>query len=134
MKNRKIISFLLILSAGFCFSGCDGELGQKFSNAGMNTLMGMGIVFLVLILISVIISGFSLINRAESKSKEKKSGPGTDPEPVKALPEPEPEEEDDTELVAVIAAAIAAYEGTSPDGIVVRSIRRVASANKWKRG
>ena len=31
---------------------------------------------------------------------------------------------DDTELVAVIAAAIAAYEGTSTDGFVVRSIRR----------
>ena len=30
----------------------------------------------------------------------------------------------DTELVAVIAAAIAAYEGTSTDGFVVRSIRR----------
>ena len=39
---------------------------------------------------------------------------------------------DDLELVAVIAAAIAAYEGTSADGLVVRSIRR-APGNKWKR-
>ncbi len=31
---------------------------------------------------------------------------------------------DDTQLVAVIAAAIAAYEGTSTDDFVVRSIRR----------
>ena len=32
---------------------------------------------------------------------------------------------DDTELVAVIAAAIAAAEGTTTDGFVVRSIRKV---------
>ena len=133
MKNRKTVSLLLILSAVLCFSGCAGDLGEKFANAGMNTLMGMGIVFLVLILISVIISAFSVINRAETKSKEKKAGPAESPEPVPVLPEPEPEE-DDTELIAVIAAAIAAYEGSSPDGIVVRSIRRVSSANKWKRG
>ena len=37
---------------------------------------------------------------------------------------------DDTELVAVIAAAIAEYEGTGTDGFVVRSIRRRPS-NKW---
>ena len=39
---------------------------------------------------------------------------------------------DDTELVAVIAAAIAAAEGTSTDGFVVRSIKRRQS-NKWNK-
>mgnify|MGYP000898117842 CR=1 FL=1 len=43
----------------------------------------------------------------------------------------EPEDlTDDLELVAVIAAAIAASEGTSTDGFVVRSIKRRKS-NKW---
>ena len=37
---------------------------------------------------------------------------------------------DDGELVAVIAAAIAASENTSTDSFVVRSIRK---SNKWKR-
>ena len=37
---------------------------------------------------------------------------------------------DDLELIAVITAAIAAQEGTSTDGFVVRSIRRRPS-NKW---
>ena len=37
---------------------------------------------------------------------------------------------DDGELVAVIAAAIAAAEGTSTDGFVVRSIKRRKS-NRW---
>ena len=38
----------------------------------------------------------------------------------------------DTELAAVIAAAIAASEGTSADGFVVRSIKRRKS-NKWNK-
>lgn len=38
---------------------------------------------------------------------------------------------DDLELVAVITAAIAASTGSSPSGLVVRSIRR-APASKWK--
>ena len=37
---------------------------------------------------------------------------------------------DDLELIAVITAAIAAQEGTSTDGFVVRSIRRRTS-NNW---
>ena len=36
---------------------------------------------------------------------------------------------DDTELVAVIAAAIAAAEGTTTDGFVVRSIKRRNQTN-----
>ena len=39
---------------------------------------------------------------------------------------------DDFELVAVIAAAIAASEGVSADSLVVRSIRRKVSPNQWK--
>ena len=38
--------------------------------------------------------------------------------------EEESDETDDLELVAVITAAIAASEGTSSDGLVVRSIKR----------
>ena len=36
----------------------------------------------------------------------------------------------DEELAAVIAAAVAASEGTSTDGFIVRSIKRRKS-NKW---
>ena len=39
---------------------------------------------------------------------------------------------DDLQLIAVITAAIAAAEGTSTDGFVVRSIKR-RSNNKWKK-
>ena len=39
-------------------------------------------------------------------------------------------ETDNTELIAVISAAIAAAEGTTTDGFVVRSIKR-RKTNKW---
>ena len=43
------------------------NMGERFGNAGLNTLMGMGIVFIVLILISLIISAFSIIHKLEEK-------------------------------------------------------------------
>ena len=43
---------------------------------------------------------------------------------IEAHEEKQADAEDDGELIAVIAAAIAAAEGTSTDGFVVRSIRR----------
>ena len=101
------------------------KAGKNMGNAGLNTLLGMGTVFSVLILISLIISGFGLINGGTKKKK---------PAEVKAVETTteviEEELSDDTELVAVIAAAIAAYEGqTSTDGFVVRSIRRANRRN-----
>jgi preprotein translocase subunit SecG len=51
---------------------------------------------------------------------------------AKAAPAPAAAAQTDSgELIAVIAAAIAAAEGTSPDGYVVRSIRRL-DTNKWR--
>lgn len=105
--------------------------GERLSKAGLNTLMGMGTVFLVLIFISFLISLFKYIHEWEEKSKKNNA-------PAPAAPAPAPvaaeEEElvDDLELVAVITAAIAASENTSADGLVVRSIKR-APASKWKR-
>lgn len=54
-------------------------------------------------------------------------------EPVSASLEPEVRE-DDPALIAVIAAAVAAYLGTSQNGIVIRSLRRSTSSTpKWGR-
>lgn len=102
-------------------------MGSIMQNAAMNTLMGMGTVFFVLVLISIIIYGFSFIGKMQNKvpAKEEK------PEP--ALPAAEEEALcDDLELVAVIAAAIAAYEDVPADSFVVRSIRRKKTADRWK--
>lgn len=114
------------------------SFGELMVKALMNTAIGMGTVFVVLILISIIISAFVFIPRIQASFSKK----GNQPEEVKkeaAVSTPAPavaEEEDlsdDLELVAVIAAAIAASEGaSSTDGFVVRSIRR-AGTNKWQR-
>lgn len=96
--------------------------------AGLNTLMGLGTVFIMLIFLSFVISLFKYIpNGSKKKSAEEPA-----PAPVRAAaPEPEyVEETDDQELVAVIAAAIAAAEGTTPDGFVVRSIRRAGRSRR----
>ena len=45
-------------------------LGEKMANAGLNTLMGMGVVFTVLILISLIIYGFKIFPYLEQKKKK----------------------------------------------------------------
>ena len=106
--------------------------GEKMGKAGMNTLIGMGTVFVVLIFISFVISLFKYINIFENRKKEKKedtASVGVD-NAIAQIVSSEESEEDDLELVAVITAAIAASEGTSADGLVVRSIRKVNNRRK----
>lgn len=135
--------------------------GEKLERAAMNTLMGMGTVFLVLIFISFIIASLKNVNKLEAnfkaKQEAKKAAAESVPAPAApavpapaaapaalapapaapAVPVPEPvvyEEEnlaDDMELVAVITAAISAAAAVPAEGLVVRSIRR-KSGSKWK--
>ena len=116
----------------------DGKysMGEVLEKAGLNTVLGMGTVFVVLIFISLIISLFRFIPALEEAWKNRGKKPAKEAEAVvveEATQSASAEAEDvtdDTELVAVIAAAIAEYEGTGTDGFVVRSIRRRPS-NKW---
>ena len=99
--------------------------GEKMEKAALNTLLGMGTVFVVLILISVIISLFGFIPKFAAKKKAQEKAPETKKDDVVAQIIEKEELSDDLELVAVISAAIAAYEGSgSTDGFVVRSIRK----------
>jgi len=108
------------------------SLGELMKNAFLNTVLGMGTVFIVLILIAFIIYLFGFIPKIqESFAKKKKKEEAVAKEAIDnsvtqvAAKEEEVEASDDLELVAVIAAAVAASEGqASPDGFVVRSIRR----------
>ncbi len=105
--------------------------GEIMAKAGMNTLIGMGTVFAVLILISLIISCFTFISKFERQKKQEAPAPAV-AAPVVEQTAANEELSDDTELVAVIAAAIAAYEGAaSTDGFVVRSIRK-SNKSKWQ--
>ena len=112
------------------------SFGELMSKAALNTLIGMGTVFVVLIFISLIISCFGLINKTDTKKQDKTQTASVQSaaaaEPVVAQIAEKEELAGDAELVAVIAAAIAAYEGSgSTDGFVVRSIRK-SSKSKWQ--
>ncbi len=105
------------------------------AEAGLNTLLGLGTVFIVLVFLSFVIANIHWIPDLVDKAKKKNAPPvqETKAVPAPAAPAPVVEEEDltdDTELVAVIAAAIAASEQVPVDGFVVRSIRK-AKRNKW---
>lgn len=100
--------------------------GEKMSSAGINTLVGMGVVFAVLIFISLLISCFAFIPKITDvvQNRKNKKQDVQVPEVSNNNENIVENVEDNTELIAVIAAAIAASEQTSTDSFVVRSIRR----------
>lgn len=112
------------------FSKADAEENESFKDkmisAAGNTAMGMGTVFCVLILISLIISCFTFIPKIQAAFTKKSEYKEMDSAPVQTDSTNEVSENltDDLELVAVISAAIAASELTTTDNFVVRSIRR----------
>ncbi len=111
----------------------DYTFGEKMAKAGLNTVIGLLTVFAVLILISFLISLFHFIPkiqaRAAAKKAEKSASERGIDNAVEQIVRQETaveEEADDSELVAVIAAAIAAFEGSgSADGVVIRSIKKI---------
>lgn len=108
------------------FGLAEKSFGEKMQEAVLNTLMGVGIVFLMLFFLTFLISQFKKIGQLEEAFKKKNApaAPAAAPAPVAAAPVQEEETVDDGELIAVIAAAIAAAEGTTTDGFVVRSIKK----------
>ena len=109
------------------------SLGDTMARAGLNTAMGIGIVFCALAFISIVIALEGKIFKTIDKKKAKKAEAKAEADPKKPE-ESEPvteviEEGDDQELIAVITAAIAAYSSEAGadvpvDALVVRSIRR----------
>ncbi len=98
--------------------------GEKMAKAGLNTIMCIAIVFFVLILISLVIYAFKLIPYFEKKFSKKNVEPTDTKKQVVEQIAARETRQDNNELVAVIAAAIAAATGTSTDDFVVRSIKR----------
>ena len=129
--SEEMGSYVEVISVTSSFDDKDGTIDAVIKG---NTLLGMGTVFVVLILISLLISCFTFIPKIQAVfSKKPKEEAKKEPAVDKAIAQIVENEElsDDLELVAVISAAIAASEGAaSTDGFVVRSIRR---ASKWQR-
>lgn len=128
MSTQQIKAEFTDLSAG---EEEDTSIGGLLKTATVYTVIGVGTVFAVLIFISLIIYCFKFIHEWEVKQENAKKAPAAPaprPVPVAAAPAAAaagPDLSGDEELAAVITAAIAAYEGTSSNGLVVRSIRRV---------
>ncbi|MBQ9609192.1 MAG: OadG family protein [Lachnospiraceae bacterium] len=108
---------------------------ELMGQAGMNTLLGMGTVFVVLIFISFIISLFKYLPKLFGKKKDKEDEkeskePVSIPAPIPSLvPAGGENLANNDELVAVITAAIYAAESASgnsysKDTLIVRSIKR----------
>lgn len=103
------------------------SLGESMKKAGINTAIGMGTVFVMLVVIMFIIMLLGLVPKlfnSDAKKKKADTSKAVD-KTIEAIVEREEAESDDLELIAVISAAIAAAEGTSTDGFVVRSIKRI---------
>ena len=101
------------------------------------TLVGIGTVFVGLVILIVLIKVMEMvIHGATGSKKAPAAAPAPAPAPAPAVVEEEPEQDDD-ELIAVIAAAVAmAMEAAGEEnttGFVVRSIRRINNAPAWNR-
>lgn len=101
---------------------------EKAMGALITTCMGMGITFIVLILLwAVIVVMSKAITKTQTTAVTITSANAADSVAVQN------EMINDAELVAVITAAIAAYEGNSgfsANNLVVRRITRIAG-NAW---
>ena len=100
----------------------DSSIGGLLRTASVYTLIGLGTVFCVLVFISLLISCFKFIHAwEEGKKKAAAPAPKAAPAPaVKPAAAPAvtgPDLSDDAELVAVMTAAIAAYEGSATSNL-----------------
>ena len=113
------------------------EVVTSIPEALVNTVIGMGTVFVVLILISFIIYLLKFVPSLLDRSKKEEivvRSENAAPSAPAAKPAEKPApvvsgNTDDTQLVAVITAAITAameQEGTpvASDGLVIRSIKK----------
>ncbi len=112
--------------------------GEKMEKAAMNTLMGMGTVFIVLIFIAFIIAQFERIDKALVAVGNKLTSLFAKKDAVKDVEKTESAKSadvvasvadnpmDDSQLVAVITAAVVAASTAvgGTDKLIVRSIRK----------
>jgi glutaconyl-CoA/methylmalonyl-CoA decarboxylase subunit delta len=117
-------------------------MGEKFLGSLQVTFLGVAIVFLALAMLFIIIKILdTTIHKAESGAARKKELKAAAEAKTRAAAQPETaetlpvqDEGDEGELVAVIAAAIAASLHTSTHNIIVRNIVRTPdNAPAWNR-
>ena len=120
---------------GMVFSTGEQTLGEKMKEAALNTLMGVGVVFVMLLFLCLVFAQIKHVNKLAALFEKKEpfaEHVASVDAPAAAVAAPvttgisaaAADPMKDGALVAVIAAAIAAAEGTSVDGFVVRSIKK----------
>ena len=112
------------------------DILSTLAYGGKVAIIGMLIVFIGLILLILILSLMAQLFKTFDKSAEKEAvQQPAEAAPVEFVPAAEEVEEeivDDTELIAVIAAAISAYEADGKK-LVMRKVRRVSGWNRAAR-
>ncbi|MDO4394008.1 MAG: OadG family protein [Bacillota bacterium] len=112
---------------------CSLSFGEKMLGSTITMLMGIGITFLVLCILWTFISIMGrVLNASEGKKSEKAPAPAPAPAAVAAAPAVAASDDADV-ISAVIAAAIAAYEGdgVSTNLVVKRIIRVPNGTTLW---
>ncbi|MCI5593578.1 MAG: OadG family protein [Clostridiales bacterium] len=113
------------------------SMGERLTGATVTMCMGLGITFAVLVILWVCIAVMAKITHRSTKASDSAAAPASAPAPAAApaeTPAPAAETADmaDGELVAVIAAAVAAMENTVVSNLVVKKITRVSGpTNAW---
>ena len=115
-----------------------GNIGNAITYGGTVAIIGMLIVFIGLIILILCINALEAVVRSIQRNKEEENRTEEAAAEIAAAPvaeavAPEPTDEpavDDAQLIAVIAAAIAACDN-SGKRLVVRKVRRVSA---WKNG
>ena len=108
---------------------------DNVSLAISTTLLGMLVVFMVLIIICAVLYIFKFVAYLNEKKAENLKSEVVNNSP-ETIVKPEAESENnvqittDYSLIAVITAAIAVQENTSPDKLVIRSIRKSSGWNQ----
>lgn len=113
------------------------SMGERLTGATVTMCMGLGITFAVLVILWVCIAVMAKVTHRSTKASDSAAAPAAAPAPAAATaetPAPAAETADmaDGELVAVIAAAVAAMENTVVSNLVVKKITRVSGpTNAW---
>ena len=107
------------------------HLSEALTTGGLTTVVGLGIVFLVLLILMCVLCLFKVIFYKDPAKAKKNDIPVVAEAPVVEIKE---ETQDEEELIAILSAAIAASLNTSTYNLQIKSYRRVKDNRpSWNR-
>lgn len=104
------------------------SVGEKFLNTFAITILGMVVVYIVLVIIAYSLDLLKVL----FGEKPKKTVSGKYAEMKNYIKDETINNNEDIELIVLITAAIAAFEGTSGENVIVRNIKELPkNKNVW---